>query len=161
MDNVEQLNERIAQLTELVKSGSEAIKNMEIALRAAEEERDKLADKRKEQELRFERVEKGKIYYTVTGELNIIRCIEGGHIIDNNFYNANNYFYTQKRAQEVANKINFLLKLERLHDIFCPDYVPDRNDFNEIKLQNVEFNILNSKGEIVDKLITNENRRSY
>mgnify|MGYP005182756891 CR=1 FL=1 len=33
-------------------------------------------------------------------------------------------------------------------------------DYNEIKLQNVEFNILNSKGEIVDKLITDENRRS-
>ena len=31
-------------------------------------------------------------------------------------------------------------------------------DYNEIKLQNVEFNVVNSKGEIVDKLTTDENR---
>lgn len=34
-------------------------------------------------------------------------------------------------------------------------------DYNEIKLQNVEFKVLNSKGEIVDKLITDENRKCY
>lgn len=133
MNNIEQLNERIAQLTELVKSGSEAIKNMEIALRAAEEERDRLADQRREQEPKFERVKKGEIYFTITGELDVIRSIEGGYTVDNNKYNVNNYFYTQKRAWEVANKINFLLKLERLHDTFCSDYVPNWNDYRETK----------------------------
>ena len=43
-----------------------------------------------------------------------------------NFEN-NNYFLTKERAEEVADKINFLLKLERLHDTFCPDYKPDWN----------------------------------
>ena len=33
-----------------------------------------------------------------------------------------------ERDEEVADKINFLLKLERLHDIYCPDYVPDWQD---------------------------------
>ena len=133
MDNIEQLNERIAQLTELVKSGSEAIKNMKIALRAAEEERDRLAEQQREQEPKFERIEKGEIYFSITGELDVIRNIESGYIVDNNKYNANNYFYTKERAEKVVDKIKFLLKLERLHDTFCPNYVPDWNDFSEIK----------------------------
>lgn len=125
MDNIKQLEERITQLTELVKSGSEAIESMKTALIAAEKERDRLADQRREQELKFERVEKGKIYFTITGELKIIRDIEGGYPVDDNKYNVNNYFYTKERAEEVANKIELLLKLERLHDIYCSDYKPD------------------------------------
>lgn len=31
----------------------------------------------------------------------------------------------KKLEAEKADKINFLLKLERLHDMFCPDYKPD------------------------------------
>ena len=125
MGDIEQLEERIAQLTELVKSGSEAIESMKAALIAAEKERDRLADQRREQKSKFERVEKGEIYFTITGELNIIRSIEGGYSVDDNKYSVNNYFYTKERAQEVAGKINLLLKLERLHDIYCPDYKPD------------------------------------
>lgn len=125
MGDIEQLEERIAQLTELVKSGSEAIKSMKAALIAAEQERDRLADQRREQKSKFERVEKGEIYFSITGELNIIRSIEGGYSVDNNKYSVNNYFYTKERAQEVAGKINLLLKLERLHDVYCPDYKPD------------------------------------
>ncbi len=34
----------------------------------------------------------------------------------------NNCFKTEKIAKEVLDKINLLLKLERLHDIYCPDY---------------------------------------
>ena len=44
MNDIKQLEERITQLTELVKTGSEAIKSIETALKAAEEERDRLAD---------------------------------------------------------------------------------------------------------------------
>ena len=39
----------------------------------------------------------------------------------------NNCFKTKERAEEVLNKIKFLLKLERLHDIYCPDYKPNWN----------------------------------
>lgn len=125
MGNIKQLEERIAQLTELIKSGSEAVKSMKAALIAAEEERDRLADQRREQEPKFERVEKGEIYFTITSGLDIIRSIEGGYSVDDKKYSVNNYFYTEERAQEVAGKINLLLKLERLHDIYCPDYKPD------------------------------------
>ena len=37
----------------------------------------------------------------------------------------NNCFKTEKRAKEVLDKIELLLKLERLHDIYCPNYMPD------------------------------------
>ena len=38
-----------------------------------------------------------------------------------------------ERVEEVADKIKFLLKLERLHDTFCPDYKPDWNDKSKAK----------------------------
>lgn len=52
---------------------------------------------------------------------------------DRLWYNNNNYFYTTERAQEVADKVNFLLRLERLHDTYCPDYVPDWYDYGKEK----------------------------
>lgn len=50
-----------------------------------------------------------------------------GHF-DEHYFKNNNYFLTKERAEEVADKINFLLKLERLHDTFCPDYKFDWED---------------------------------
>ena len=44
---------------------------------------------------------------------------------DKSNFENNNYFLTKERAEEVADKIKFLLKLERLHDTLCPDYKPD------------------------------------
>lgn len=45
--------------------------------------------------------------------------------IDNERYNVGNCFPTEERAKQVAEKIRMLLKLERYHDMFCPDFVPD------------------------------------
>lgn len=42
----------------------------------------------------------------------------------------NNCFKTKERAKEVLDKIRFLLKLERLHDIYCPNYTPDWEEDN-------------------------------
>ena len=44
---------------------------------------------------------------------------------DNRLIKSNNCFRTKERSEEVAKKIRMLLKLERYHDMFCPDYVPD------------------------------------
>ena len=44
---------------------------------------------------------------------------------DNRVIKSNNCFRTKERAEEAAKKIRMLLKLERYHDMFCPDYVPD------------------------------------
>lgn len=133
MTEFEKLNERITQLTELVKTGSKAIESMEAALRAAEEERDRLADRRRESEPKFERVEIRKPYWSVgmTPKAEP-RCYREGfeyyEQFHRNCFDNNNYFHTKERAQEVADKINLLLKLERLHDTFCPDYFPNWND---------------------------------
>lgn len=134
MNELERLNERITQLTELVKTGSEAIKSMEAALEAAEEERDRLADQRRESEPKFERKVNEEFYYIEdNGSMEVCSCYDGNDIVSTNQFKGNNYFHTEERAQEVADKINLLLKLERLHDTFCPDYVPDWNDKDEVK----------------------------
>ena len=137
MNEIEKLNERIAQLTELVKSGEETISATKEMLKLAEQERDRLADQRRESEPKFERVDKYKEYFSLTFDGGAMICEErdcGGNCYDDtNNFECYNYFHTDKRAQEVADKINLLLRLERLHDTFCPDYVPDWNDSHEHK----------------------------
>jgi hypothetical protein len=137
MNNIKQLEERISQLTELVKTGSEAIKNMKIALKAAEEERDRLADQRRENEPKFERGNKFEPYWSIQfdnafiGGASICKRMEHGenYYDDMTNFRYNNYFKTVQRAEEIADKINFLLRLERLYDTFCPDYAPDWGDW--------------------------------
>lgn len=143
MTEFEKLNERIEQLTELVKSGSEAIKSMETALKAAEEERDRLADQRKETEPKFERMDYGHEYYSFGVDFEPFVSTDVGNIIDDWRYENNVYFHTMERAEEVADKIRLLLKLERLHDIYCLDYIPDWNDWRAKKW---EIDYENSQG---------------
>lgn len=129
--NIEQLNERIAQLTDLVVSANDTIKNAEEMIKLAEHERDRLAAQQREQEPKFERVKSRENYSCI-----IINSCGASVVGDKDFdtdadlryFKNNNYFHTCGRAQEVADKINFLLKLERLHDTFCPDYNPNWNN---------------------------------
>lgn len=122
---------------------------METALKAAEEERDRLADQRREQEPKFERVENREYYWSVgtsfcpEGKVTACRHYENFDRGDNNYFVNNNYFKTVQRAQEVADKINFLLRLERLHDTFCPEYVPDWD--NDMIKYIVGFDAYNKK----------------
>lgn len=132
---IEELNERISQLTALLISAEGTIKNTNEMIRLAEQERDRLADERKKTEPNFKRVEQHKNYYSITIDERINCSVyrEEYWGVDDNHFDNNNYFYTRERAQEVANKIKFLLKLERLHDIYCPDYKPSWNSFPERK----------------------------
>lgn len=129
--NIQELNERIEQLTNLVISADETIKNAKEMITLAEQERDRLADQRRESEPEFERVKDREYYHSVgchfcnEGEMVACRHYENHDRGDDKYFANNNYFRTEKRAKEVASKINLLLKLERLHDTFCPDYVPD------------------------------------
>lgn len=82
--------------------------------------------KEAESEPEYKRVEQGKEYYHV--EMGCDVCINSyrdDRWYDETSYDNNNYFHTKERAQEVADKIKLLLKLERLHDTYCPDYKPD------------------------------------
>lgn len=129
INRMQELNERISQLTDLVNSASDTIENTREMIKLVEQERDRLADQRREQEPKFERVKENEEYFFIRFDGNdglvVVGDEEQDDPLDKAAYENNNYFKTKQRAQEVADKINFLLKLERLHDIYCPDYVPD------------------------------------
>lgn len=133
--NIKELDERIKQLKDLVASANDTIKLAEEMVGLAEKEMDKLADQKKG-EPKFERVGKTSCYSFIVFDIdgvNVAYDKDIGSIIDISRFETNNYFHTKERAEEVASKINFLLKLERLHDIYCPDYVPDWDDFSTFK----------------------------
>ena len=44
---------------------------------------------------------------------------------DKRNFRIGNCFPTSERAEQVAEKMRMLLRLEQLHDQLCPDYVPD------------------------------------
>lgn len=86
----------------------------------------------------FERLPKGENYFMVIVDYGNGKAIteiirEDYDYADNARFDNNNYFKTSERTEEVADKINFLLKLERFHDRFCPNFVPDWDDFNSCK----------------------------
>lgn len=79
-----------------------------------------------EPEPEFKRLSYGEPYFYIYGNtMNVAVTSEDSDYISDTSYINNNYFHTKERAQEVADKIKFLLKLERLHDIFCPNYKSD------------------------------------
>lgn len=121
-----EIENKIYDLKRVIESCKNVIKANENEIKKLEAEKEKPA---------FERVKKGEKYYFIGEDC---RCgnIENRKIItyftfddnsknDEKHFKSNNYFLTKERADEVADKINFLLKLERLHDTFCPDYKPD------------------------------------
>lgn len=120
------------KLDELGKEIPELIKEVETYKATIEEY--KAAMEKLKAEVKkptFERVEKGEKYYFVDvyrGKFFAKYEVDEHSILDDEIYASNNYFLTRERTKEVADKINFLLKLERLHDTFCPDYKPDWED---------------------------------
>lgn len=68
-------------------------------------------------------VEEG--YFYIGNTLEIGEYFNGGDYIDDKLITAGNCFRTKKRAEQVAEKMRLLLRLEQLHDMICPDYVPD------------------------------------
>ena len=66
---------------------------------------------------------------------------------DKRNFRIGNCFPTEARAEQVAEKMRLLLRLEQLHDMLCPDYVPDYEDDDEVKYH-VYFNHLQGKYNI-------------
>ena len=123
-----EIENKIYDLKRTIKSCENIIKANENEIKKLEAEKERLA---------FERVEEGKKYYAVTAPSHegvvVKEYIEEHMRFDKSNFENNNYFLTKERAEEVADKIKFLLKLERLHDTFCPDYKPDWNDKSKTK----------------------------
>lgn len=89
-----------------------------------------------ETEPTVKRADAGEEYFTVStdfGEPYVYLQRDHGGMYDNARFDLNNYFLSKERAQEVADKIKFLLKMERYHDIYCPNYTPDWDDFDSGK----------------------------
>ena len=133
-----EIENKIYGLKRAIESCKNVIKANENEIKKLEAEKEKPA---------FERVEEGKKYYIVTaGSYNgvfVKEYIEEYMRFDKLNFENNNYFLTKERAEEVADKIKFLLKLERLHDTFCPDYKPDwDNNWTQ------KFYVLFSNGKI-------------
>lgn len=87
-----------------------------------------------EPEPKFERLGRNEMYFYLSesnGRPIAFSEHESNDIFDDVRFNNNNYFKTVERVKEVTDKINFLLQLERLHDTFCPDYVPEWNNVKE------------------------------
>lgn len=118
-----EIENKIYDLKRAIESCKNVIKANENEIKKLEAEKEKPA---------FERAEEGKKYYIVAvdayGREVVKEYIEEHMRFDKSMFKNNNYFLTKERAEEVADKINFLLKLERLHDIYCLNYVPNWND---------------------------------
>ena len=69
--------------------------------------------------------EVGEQYFAVADGADVTRFTYCGNSIDESNIQFGNCFQTKKRAEQVAEKVRLLLRLEQLHDMLCPDYVPD------------------------------------
>ncbi len=143
-----------------------------------------ITNEKKKGQIRVVKVDKDNNEIKLEGvQFNVIDS--KGNVVDKLITNANGEATTKKLPVNESYSIfetntleNYVLNTEKVTVTLKQDEITNvvienekkkgqvkvikvDEDFNEIKLQNVEFNILNSKGEIVDKLITNENRRSY
>lgn len=72
--------------------------------------------------------ESGEEYFTIANGVDAVKYIYCGDGIDEVNIPSGNCFKTKKRAEQVAKKMRMLLRLEQLHDMLCPDYVPDWKD---------------------------------
>lgn len=119
------------------------IENCKKMIESSEKEIEMLESK----EPVFERVKKDKNYYLLgdfRGKIIAHPIPDDGSELHKKRFENNNYFHTEERAEEVADKINFLLKLERLHDIYCPDYKPNWNNEWESKFY-IFYSVPNKK----------------
>ncbi len=75
----------------------------------------------------------GEAYFTIENAVDVVRYIYIGDDIDESCILSGDYFPTRERADQVVEKMRLLLRLEQLHDMLCPDYVPDYEDDDEVK----------------------------
>lgn len=119
---IDVMKEETAKLSSMIEKLNDKIKE-------AEAEKEQLI--KEQNEPKFEIAQDEKYYFvdfnsrgcnsTVTSDVYV------GALGDKFRVEQNNCFKTKERAKEVLDKIKLLLKLERLHDIYCPDYKPNWN----------------------------------
>ena len=88
---------------------------------------------KKQEEPKPWKPEVGEEYFYICDTLETRSDFNWGNSIDYKRIKAGNCFLTKERAEEVADKMRLLLRLEQLHDMLCPDYVPDWSNISEKK----------------------------
>ena len=86
---------------------------------------------KKQEELKPWKPEREEKYFTIENSFDVVQytyCEDG---IDESNIQFGNYFRTEERAEQVAKKMRLLLRLEQLHDMLCPDYVPDWENYGQ------------------------------
>ena len=92
---------------------------------------------REQEELKPWKPENGEIYYTITcgiidgGDFHASSYVYDGDSVDRSCVISRNCFPTEECAEQVAKKMRLLLRLEQLHDMLCPDYVPDWGNYGQ------------------------------
>ena len=86
---------------------------------------------KKQEELKPWKPEREEKYFTIENSFDVVQytyCEDG---IDESKIQFGNYFRTEERAEQVAKKMRLLLRLEQLHDMLCPDYVPGWENYGQ------------------------------
>ena len=90
------------------------------------EELEKEAEMRKKQEeLKPWKPERREEYFFVDNDFFPHSYFNLNDAVDSYNFEIGNCLRTEERAEQVAKKMRLLLRLEQLHDMLCPDYVPD------------------------------------
>lgn len=79
------------------------------------------------------RAEEGENYYFVGTLGSVYKFKDTRSFHDNRAFEIGNYYKTEERTEDVAEKIKLIFKLERLHDIYCPEFKPNFKDLEELK----------------------------
>lgn len=80
---------------------------------------------KKQEELKPWKPEVGESYFYISSNFEAMDKVKGTTSFETDRISNGNCFKTKKRAEQVAKKMRLLLRLEQLHDMLCPDYVPD------------------------------------
>ena len=89
----------------------------------------KEAEAQKEQkETKPWKLEVGEEYFYIGIDFTIDSWENEDDDTDKRNFRIGNCFRTEERAEQVAKKMRQLLRLEQLHDMLCPAYVPDWED---------------------------------
>lgn len=86
---------------------------------------------KKQEEPKPWKPEAGEEYFFVNNDLSIYCFCNYNGEEDRYNFEIGNCFPTEERAEQVARKMRLLLRLEQLHDMLCPDYVPDWENYGQ------------------------------
>lgn len=132
--------------------GESKMKDIEIRIKELEDE---LKELREEEKMRKEQREpkpwKPKCmerYYFIKNGFYVGCCRSQNNRTDKRNFEIGNCFPTRERAEQVADKIKFLLRLEFLHDKYCPGFLNKQDYKNSIfrASEGQEYQVFKSVG---------------